>query len=504
MRRSRRRAQNTASQIPAATGFHAAATRPYDPLTEAEATRIIDAAVSLLATSGAVFEPGTEADRLLRDAGCDVKGDGIVLIPEKVTRAALNSVAKSATLWDRNGENPVSIDVDHTRFMPGMTCIAVYDAVSGEPRASTRADLARITRLADTLPNIDAVCVAVKAVEESNLWGEVDEFVCMMENTTKPLEYLCEYPSSLQAAIDIATSLRGSAEALREKPYFLHLVTPLPVQFASFHIDQIIMAARAGIPAGVGTLPIGGASSPITLAGCLTHSLMTDMAAMVLGQLAAKGSFCIGCSDVFFMEPATGAIGSFSQTGLADMAACQIRRKLGIPPLTGIGGSSSARRFNQDAVWEVSTSMMQMFYNRPATCDYLGSLDQGLTYSEHMLLLCDDMAGLLKKMWQGIPVSHDQIAADLINELGPRGQFLAEQHTVDNCRTQVWDSRYFGANFPLSNNGLTDEDLYARLDRDLKARLAMPKPEAPPAQAMATAHEALRAFEGTRETALSE
>lgn len=496
MRRGRRRNAESSNQAPPSTGRHQGWTQPYQPLTGTDVQLIIDTALKLVATSGVIFEPGSEADDLLRGAGCDVQADGLVLIPEAVSRRALDTVAKQTTLWDRNGENPLTIDTDHTRFMPGMTCIAVYDEATQEPRASTRDDLARITRLADGLPNIDAVCTMVKNVPNSTLHGEVDEFICMMENTSKPLEWLCEYPISLAGVIEIASTLRGSAEALRERPYFMHLVTPLPVNFAHIHSDQIIMAARAGIPVGVGTLPIGGASSPITLAGCVTHALMTDIAAMVLGQLAAEGSFCVGCSDVYFMEPATGAIGSFSQTSMADMAICQVRRELGIPPLTGTGGCSVARRFNQDAVWELSSNMMQMFYNRPATCDYLGSLDQGLTFSEHALVLCDDLAGLLKKMWEGLRVSPEQIGTELIQELGPRGQFLAEPHTVDNCRAQVWDSRFLGANFPLSNNDLPDEDLLQRLDQDVKERALQPPPPGLDPAVRAKAQAVLKGFEG--------
>jgi hypothetical protein len=42
-----------------------------------------------------------------------------------------------------------------------------------KPRSSTREDLAEITRLSDGLPNIDAVCISVKNVTESNLFGEI-------------------------------------------------------------------------------------------------------------------------------------------------------------------------------------------------------------------------------------------------------------------------------------------------------------------------------------------
>lgn len=200
------------------------------------------------------------------------------------------------------------------------------------------------------------------------------------------------------------------------------------------------MAARAGVPVSTGTLPIGGASSPITIAGCMAHSLATDFAGMVLAQLANRGAFCIGSSDVCFMEPATGAIGSFAQTSLADMAMCQIRRKLGLPSLTGIGGHSVARRFNQDAVWEISSNMTQAFYSRPATCDYLGSLDQGMTFSAHALLLCNDLAGLLRSLWRGVPVNDEQLALGIAKEV-PSG--TPPQIAGRNCGIRAILERIF-------------------------------------------------------------
>ena len=123
-------------------------------------------------------------------------------------------------------------------------------------------------------------------------------------------------------------------------------------------------------------------------------------------------------------------------------------------------------------------------------------LFRSLTFSEHALVLCDDLAGLLKKMWEGLRVSPDQIGTELIAELGPRGQFLAEQHTVENCRAQVWDSRYLGANFPLSNNDLPDEDLIERLERDIGIRLQQAPPPPLDPTILATANKVLARYEG--------
>jgi len=467
----RRRTQGTIPR-PVDPGLHFGPTAPYQPLAPGLATRLVDAALTLLEETGVVFDPDSEAPALFAAAGCSVSADGVIKPGRDVVRGALDSVARQACLWDRNSGRCLELDNHHTWFLPGMTCIKVYDLESDELRESTADDLATITRVADALPNIDAVCIACKDIPRSDIHGEIGEFVVMARNTTKPLEYLCEHAESLGVVIDMAAAIRGSRAALAEKPYFLQIVTPLPLNYARTHVDQVLMAARAGVPVSVGTLPIGGASSPITIAGCIAQSLATDFAGMTLAQLARPGSFVIGSSDVFFMEPATGAIGNFVQTSLADMVMCQVRRELGLPSFTGIGGQSAARRFNQDAVWEVTANLMQAFYSRPATCDYLGSLDEGMSYSLHALLLCNDLAGLLRSLWQGVEVNDDTLALAQALSVGPRGNYLALDHTVGHCREQVWPTRYFGPQMPTRMSSLEDRDLYQRIDADLRRILA--------------------------------
>ena len=82
----------------------------------------------------------------------------------------------------------------------------VYDLETGEPRQSNREDLEIITRVADALPNIDGVCIACKNIDRSDIFGEIDEFAAMAENTTRPLEYLCEHSQSLEVVIDMAAN----------------------------------------------------------------------------------------------------------------------------------------------------------------------------------------------------------------------------------------------------------------------------------------------------------
>lgn len=484
MRRStQRRAE--AAPAPRDVGRHSTRTRPYDPIAPEEADRILQEAFNLLADLGCRFDAGTEADALMAAAGCEVMDNGVIRIPEAVSRAALARCAKSVKLWNREASHALDIDTDHTWFMPGMTCIKVHDLDTGEHRFSNRNDLATITRLADRLENIDAVCVSVKDVPNSTKWGEVGEFLCLMENTTKPVEFLCEWTSSLQAAIDMAAALRGGHDTLREKPYFLHIITPLPLNYAQPHIEQILLCARAGIPTQLGTIAIGGASSPITTAGTIVHRLATDFAGMVLAQAAAPGAFAIGSANPYFMEVATGGIGNLPQTMLGEQIICQIRRRLGIPSFTGLGGEAHSSRFGADSVFEVATMMGQFFHVRPATCDYLGSVDQGITYSPQSLMLCNDIAGMLRAMWLGSAVDDDTLALDLSREIGLFGTVLGHSHSARHCRTSLWNSPFFGSNEPLSTTDKPYEDLTARVDAALRARLTLPGPNPLPGALLA-------------------
>ncbi len=473
-RRSRRPAAPapaTRDLAPIDAGLHYGVTQPYEPLPSGLAQRLIEDALTLMQDCGVAFDPQSEAVSRFSEAGCDVAADGVVRFPAQLVRAALASSAKSARLWDRAGRGWIELDDRHTWFMPGMTCIKIFDLESGEQRPSDAGDLALVTRLADALPNMDAVCVSVKNVARSDIHGEIEEFAIMAANTAKPLEYLCEHAESLDPVLEMAAAIRGGREALAEKPYFLQIITPLPLNYSRSHVEQLVKCVRAGVPISVGTLPIGGASTPITTAGCMVNSLATDFAGMVLAQLIRRGAFCIGSSDVSFMEPATGGIGNFAQASLADMVMCQARRQLGLPSFTGAGGQSAARRFNQDAVAEICLGMMQAFYSRPATLDYLGSVDQGLTFSLHALCLCDDLAGLLRTLWQGLTVDADTVALDVARQVGARGNYLGQRHTAAHCREHLWSSRYFGARLPVSTGALPDEDLMARIDADVRTLL---------------------------------
>ena len=178
MRRKKIRDQRARTAVeygaPADVGLHAGPTAPYDPLPAADAQRLIDTTFELMRDVGVGFEPDPKVMSLFSEAGCSVSSEGLVKFDPKLVKQAIASVAKSVKLWNRSGSEFIEIDNRHTWFVSGMTAIQVFDLESGESRSSTRDDLVTITRVADALPNIDAVCMGCKNVERSDIFGEID------------------------------------------------------------------------------------------------------------------------------------------------------------------------------------------------------------------------------------------------------------------------------------------------------------------------------------------
>ena len=181
--------------------------------------------------------------------------------------------------------------------------------------------------MADALPNISGVTLPCKIVERSNLQGEIEEFSVLCRNTTKPLEYLCENEVSLEAAIEMARAIRGGADALEEKPYFIHGVTPLPLRFPREHINQIFRVVESGVPLGMGTVTIGGATTPITIAGSLVHAFAGDVETVAVEVQRGDERLKFDLEPETLTECDFGKLGVLDESGSVVLDYARILRK---------------------------------------------------------------------------------------------------------------------------------------------------------------------------------
>jgi len=65
-----------------------------------------------------------------------------------------------------------------------------------------------------------------------------------------------------------------------------------------------------------------------------------------------------------------------------------------------------------------------------------GMLESGITFDLAQLTLDCEFARMIKHTVNGIPVNKETIALDVIQEIGPFGDFLAHSHTYQHMREQ--------------------------------------------------------------------
>jgi trimethylamine--corrinoid protein Co-methyltransferase len=67
----------------------------------------------------------------------------------------------------------------------------------------------------------------------------------------------------------------------------------------------------------------------------------------------------------------------------------------------------------------------------------------GMACSCEQLVMGNEIIGMTKRFIEGITVDADTLARDVMDAVGPGGNFLAQRHTVDHLRKELWQARLF-------------------------------------------------------------
>jgi trimethylamine--corrinoid protein Co-methyltransferase len=111
----------------------------------------------------------------------------------------------------------------------------------------------------------------------------------------------------------------------------------------------------------------------------------------------------------------------------------------------------------------------------------MGYIDNGLTTSYQQLVVMDEVVGLVSRFMEGIEVSEETMALEVIDQVGPAGNFLAEEHTLKHFRKNWFPTLLDRSNYSAwSENGKLT--LGARAASRAKELLETHKPAPLPAE----------------------
>jgi trimethylamine--corrinoid protein Co-methyltransferase len=112
-------------------------------------------------------------------------------------------------------------------------------------------------------------------------------------------------------------------------------------------------------------------------------------------------------------------------------------RYLGLP-MWSTGGCTDAKILDEQAALESALSLAMAGLSGGNLVHDVGYSDSGLTGSIPLLVLGDEIIGMVKRILRGMEVDAETLALEVIDGVGPGGKFVSEDHTYNLFRRDSW------------------------------------------------------------------
>lgn len=390
--------------------------------------RILGEAMTLLGTTGVrVQSPAAQA--VLAEAGATVT-DGVATIPERAIRDALATVPRSFWLHRRDGTPVVEYGGSASYFDPGSSCVSVLDPATREPRPSQSRDLVRLVQVTEGLPAYAAQSTAMVCGDVPAAIADLYRLFLVLWYSEKPVVTGGFSAPTTATMIALLEAEAGGAAALRARPRAVFDVCPVPpLLWSDFAGDTLLTLARAGVPAEIVSVPLAGATAPVTLAGALVQHTAECLTGVVLHQRTAPGAPLVwgGAPAIFDMRTGNAPMGA-AETGLLNAATCQVGKHLGIPTHGYLCGSD-AKVVDAQAGMETGFAALAGVLAGINMISGAGMLDFLATHSAEKLVL--DAEGILmaQRFGRGIEARGESLALETFRQVGLTGEFLKLKET---------------------------------------------------------------------------
>jgi len=452
-RRSRRRGRGDEAPRTSAPGqnphlevpFITRGIPTYDILDERSLEQIETTADRILAEIGIEFRDDLETVRLFREAGGEVTALSAVRWNVKFAPGLIREILQTAparfTQHARNPKNSVEIGGDSVVFAPSYGSPFVMDLDKGR-RYGTMEDFNNFVKLGQSSPWLHhsggTICEPTDiAVNKRHL----DMVYSHIKYSDRAFLGSITAPERAEDSIEMARIVFGAGFVDQNCVIMGNFNTTSPLV-----LDGVTTAGiRAYAAANQGSIHLpfllGGAVSPLTMAGSVAQCLAESMVSCALTQLVRPGA-----PTVLAAFLSTIALRSGSPTfgtpepALGSLVMGQLARRLNLP-LRCAGNFSTSKLPDGQAMQQ---SMMSMMSAVQCGANYVlhsaGFLDGLLSMSYEKFVMDTDMCGALHAYLNGLKVNEDTLAFDALAELGPGEHLFSTQHTLRHYKTAYYDS----------------------------------------------------------------
>ena len=366
---------------------------------------------------------------MLRSAGVTVE-EGVAHIPEALARRSVELAPREFSLYDRTGKPAVRYGGDQVHFDPGSSCLNILDPKTQQSRPAQSDDLVRLVKVAEMLPQFAAQSTAMVCNDVPQEVGDWYRLLLVLWYSDKPMVTGAFSASSLHTLLELLVIESGGSEALRQKPRAVFDVCPSPpLNWSEFASQNLVDLARAGVPAEIVSMPLAGATAPVTLAGSVVQHAAECISGITIHQLAEPGAPIVwgGAPAIFDMRTGKTPMGAI-ESAMLDMACSQVGKYLGLPThaylVAGDGKAVDAQVEMESGISAVLGALAGINMISGA-----GMLDFLACHSIEKLVIDAEAIASAQRLIEGIEPRGESLAVAMFAQTGLHGDFLKLKET---------------------------------------------------------------------------
>ena len=410
----------------------------FRPLRSAEITLIVDRALAILERIGIADAPAWLRPRL-EAQGARTREDGRVVFARGTVEAALSRAARTVALPGFREDRGIQIGGGHVHVGTGGAAVHVLDGDTYRP--SRLIDLYRMMRVLDACPNIHyGVRPLVARDVEDTFELDVNTAYACLRATGKPIGVSFDTAAHVAPVVALFDVALGREGGFRRQPFcmavIVHVVPPL--RLAAEGVAIMRAAIAAGMPLQICSAGQAGATSPAPLAGALAQGLAECLAGMMVVDALGPGHPCIYAFMPFISDLRTGAMtGGSGESAIANAAAAQLLRHLGLPSTVSAGMTDSKAVDAQAGYEKGYTVALAAQAGADMINLSVGMLGSITVASCEALVIDDDMCGAILRSVRGVEVRDDLIDLEMIERVATgEGHYLGEAQTLARMRSE--------------------------------------------------------------------
>jgi trimethylamine--corrinoid protein Co-methyltransferase len=402
----------------------------YRGLTDDQCRLIHRASLEILERTGVrlYYQPALD---LLKKAGCFVE-ENRVRVPAHLVEWALRAAPSRIVMYDRTGKPAMPIQDRISTFGTGSDCLNILDHSTGERRKALLQDVVDGIRVADAMPHIDFI-MSMFLPSDVPVAADVRQMEVMLTYSAKPICFVTYEWEGTAEVIEMLEVVVGGAEQLRINPTaILYLNPSTAFRHNEEALRKLMYAAAKGLPAVYLPDVQRGFTCPITYAGAMACANAGQLVGLLLAQLVNEGApIILNAATPSTIDMKTMVLPYAEPAGKAFSLEMSFYYNL---PAFSTGGCSDSKLLDEQAIMEATLSLFNATLRGGNMIHDLGYMESGLTGSLEFLVMCDEVVSWLNAFMQGLEISEDALALDLIHQHALSGDFLGTKHTLRHVR----------------------------------------------------------------------